>query len=696
MNNSNDHTQAMLYVGDKPNIMALKTAYDQTLNDLGWYMTTCRDSFDYRRNIWAGKAKDLLKHGADAFPWEDASDTEVFLIEEHIDAYVSLFMSSLGRANIRAFPVEMGDVGRAKVVSAFLKWMIRTYIPDFARQMEMGANYLLEKNVMITYVGWQKEARTFLQKLDINQIAEISPPLARLVLSGENDEQLIMLFKQQFHGIKDKRIKKALIQLRKDGVAELPVVRQSINAPKVAALAPDGDVFFPAYTTNPQEAPYCFWRVIMTAQQLWNKVETEGWDEEWVEQVLKGPTASVELGEPRTSSTRSRTVNTSSNELFEVIYCYQRLIDDDDGSQGIYCTVFHPHFTGKVGEPAYAKRELLNGYDDYPFVVTRLSEDNKRLYECNTLPEKMRGAQWQVKVERDSRIDRNSLATCPPRMVPDNFKGSLDWSPKSLIPYRRMGEIHFAPVPQFNPGSVEIERTIIDECRRMMGRDPETDGLANVKQQAFVSKFLNHVQEVIRYAFQCFQRFGPEEVFFRVTGVSDSVKFSRGDPNEKFDITIMFDVLNNDPETVEKQIQQMVTLKQIDTEGRMKMGDVLEFVAYTINPAMADAVLQPAQQAQENVVKKVTDDLAKIYAGIEVGAQPNGAQIALQVVQQYLQQPDVMQRAQQDEAFKARLEKYVEQYQFQMTQMQNAQIGKIGTKPAQMAEMQTQQLNQAQ
>jgi hypothetical protein len=66
------------------------------------------------------------------------------------------------------------------------------------------------------------------------------------------------------------------------------------------------------------------------------------------------------------------------------------------------------------------------------------------------------------------------------------------------------------------------------------------------------------------------------------------------------------------------------------------------------------------------------------------------------VVQQYLQQPDVMQRAQQDEAFKARLEKYVEQYQFQMTQMQNAQIGKIGTKPAQMAEMQTQQLNQAQ
>jgi capsule polysaccharide export protein KpsC/LpsZ len=51
-----------------------------------------------------------------------------------------------------------------------------------------------------------------------------------------------------------------------------------------------------------------------------------------------------------------------------------------------------------------------------------------------------------------------------------------------------------------------------------------------------------------------------------------------------------------------------------------------------------------------------------------------------------------MQRLQQDEAFKSRLEKYLQQYQFQMQQMQNAQIGRIGTAPAQMGEMQTQGL----
>ena len=109
-----------------------------------------------------------------------------------------------------------------------------------------------------------------------------------------------------------------------------------------------------------------------------------------------------------------------------------------------------------------------------------------------------------------------------------------------------------------------------------------------------------------------------------------------------------------------------------------------------IRKALADAVLQPVEEAQQQVVKQVTDDVSKIYAGIEVGARPNGGQIAMQVIQQYVQQPDVMQRLQSDEAFKARLEKYVKQTQFIMQQAENAQIGKVGTKPAAVGGIQTQ------
>jgi hypothetical protein len=94
------------------------------------------------------------------------------------------------------------------------------------------------------------------------------------------------------------------------------------------------------------------------------------------------------------------------------------------------------------------------------------------------------------------------------------------------------------------------------------------------------------------------------------------------------------------------------------------------------------------------MMKSVTDDLAKLYAGIEVPAQANGAQIAMQIIQSYVQQPDVADRAQNDEAFGQRLQKYASQYQFMQQQAQNAEIGKIGTAPAQMGGTQTQGMSQ--
>ena len=115
-------------------------------------------------------------------------------------------------------------------------------------------------------------------------------------------------------------------------------------------------------------------------------------------------------------------------------------------------------------------------------------------------------------------------------------------------------------------------------------------------------------------------------------------------------------------------------------------------MANAIDPVLADSILQPAEVAQQEMLENVTNDLAKIFAGIEVPARPNGAGIAMQIIQNYVQQPDVAQRMQTDEAFRARFEKYVGQYQFMQTQRQNAEIGRIGTNPAQMGGMNTQNM----
>ncbi len=685
---SDSISEALTYVGKEPDIKTLRYAYDETVVELEAYFDLCRTSYDDRRNWWAGKSRDHRKHGADAFPWEGAADMEAHTIDERITRLVSLFMSSLNRSNVRAFPVESTDIPRSKVVSSFLKWMVSSgYIPSFKREMELGANYLLERGILITYVGWHREDRRFLQRLDLNQIAQIAPEVVELIEAGENDDELVALLEATFPGVTKKRAKKALKDLRKTGEAELPIVRRQVDAPEVKTLAPDGDFFFPPYVTDPQRAPYCFWKTYYTAQELENKVITDGWDADFVETMIdKYRGVNIDSIEREQEGRRSTSLTDNAyeaNELIEIVYGYQRLIDPEDGSEGIYCTVFHKEYS-----EGYAKFELLNGYEDYPVVVTKLSEDSKRLYDTQTIPDILRGIQNQVKVERDSRIDRNSLATLPPILHPVG-QAPTDWGPGRMIPYRRKGDLDFAPTPPSPVGSIEIEKTMEAQADRLCGLD-ETSQISQVRKQFLVDKFLQHSAEVLQMCYKCFQRFGPDSVFFRVTGSPDPVVFNKGNPDENYDIIISYDVLNSDPETQEKKLQQMVALTQLDRSGRINIDNLLDAAANSIDPVLADRVLQPTEAAQEQVVRQVTDDLAKIFAGIEMPARPNGAQIALTVIQQYASQPDVAERLQSDEAFAARLEKYAGQYTFQMQQAQNAQIGRVGTEPAQMGDINTQ------
>ena len=688
-------SESLTYLAEEPDIKTLRYAYDQIVTELEAYFDLCRTSYDDRRNYWPGKSRDHRKHGADAFPWEGASDSECHVIDERITRLVSLFMSSLKRANVRAFPVESSDIVRSKLVSGFLKWMVSSgYIPRFYREMELGANYLLERGILISYVGWHREDRRFLQNLSLQQISQISPEVSAAIQSGEEDEALVELLIATFEGTTPKRAKKALKDLRKNGEAELPIVRRQINAPEVKTLAPDGDFFFPPYVTDPQRAPYCFWRTYYTPQELENKVITDGWDEGFVDYVIEHYRGvSIDSIEREQEGRRSISLTDNAyeaEELIEITYGYQRLIDQEDGSEGIYCTVFHRDFDGNQMAQGYAKFELLNGYEDYPVVVTKLSEDSKRLYDTNTIPSVLRGIQNQVKVERDSRIDRNSLATLPPILHPVG-QAPNDWGPGRMIPYRRKGDLDFAPTPAYNQGSLEMEQTQQTQADRLVGLD-ENSNISQIRQQFLVDKFLSHTAEVLRMAFKCFQRFGPDEVFFRVTGTPDPLTFTKGNPDENFDILINFDVQNTDPETVKSKLAQFVQLNQLNANNRLNVDSLLDIAAAEIDPVMADAVLQPVETAQQEVVQGVTDDLSKIYSGIEQPARPAGASIAIQVIQQYSQQPDIAQRLQADPAFAERLQKYAGQYTFQVQQAQNAQIGRVGTAPAQMGDIDTQNL----
>jgi len=690
---TDEQTDEMTFYEASPDIGLLKLTYESTLADLSPFNSDCYNAYNYRRNIWPGKQNDLRKGGSNSTPWEGASDTEANVVAERINTYVSICGHALSRSNIQAMAVSADDVGRASSVSSFVKWMRDSYIPDFKGQMELATNFLFEKSLAVSYVGWQKELRRRLQRFTIEEIDQMAPGLGDMILAGESDDELadmlVGAFAAQGVEVMPKRARQALKHLRSKGEAAMPIAVVAIDRPVVRTLAPDGDVFWPVYVTDIQRSPVIFMREFLTPQELQKKVATDGWDQSWVDYVIsnfRGQDTWRIDGEQGVAGDSGRglftTTAATDDSLVMVVTAYQRLIDSDDKAEGIYCTVFHPSYTGEGSgnEQGFAKFELLDGFDDYPFVVTPLSKEQKRLYEGQNFGMLLRGTQFCVKTERDQRIDRSSLAMGPPIMHPPGRPPS-DWGPFRRVPERRPGEYRFGPIPPPDNGSKEVELTLIQQADRLVGLDYTLPNAA-VRQQFYIDKVLTHAREVLKMARKLCRRFGPPELTFRISGDPNAVAYDNTQDDEDMDVSITFDSQNTDPETVEKKVGAFMQLRMADTVGVIDVSKLLYMAGAMIDPGIADFVFQPVEAAQEKIVKAVTDDLAKLYSGVAVGAQPNGAQIAMQVIQAWLQEADIAERMQSDEAFNKRVMTYIEQYQMQIMQATNAQTGKLGTAPA--------------
>jgi hypothetical protein len=256
-----------------------------------------------------------------------------------------------------------------------------------------------------------------------------------------------------------------------------------------------------------------------------------------------------------------------------------------------------------------------------------------------------------------------------------------DWGPFRKVPERRPGEYRFGPIPPPDTGSNEVELTMIQQADRLVGLDYNLPN-APVRQQFYIDKVLTHAKEVLKMARKLCRRFGPPQLTFRISGDPNAVAYDNTADDEDMDVSITFDSQNTNPETVEKKVAAFMQLRLADTVGVMDVSKLLYMAGSMIDPGISDFVFQPVEAAQEKVTKAVMDDLAKLYSGVAVGAQPNGAQIAMQVVNAWAQEPDIQKRLGEDEAFSARVQTYVGQYEMQMMQATNAETGKLGTAPA--------------
>lgn len=677
----------LLYVSKEPDIGYLQETYRRTQSDLGEWIDRRQRDYDTRNCLWSGKSDDFKKHSdlsstGEVFPFDGASDQEVREVDETINCMVSMSLNAVRRAHIVATPIESDDMERANVISLFIRWLINTKMDEFYDQVELGLNHLYEKGMMVHYVYWDSQDIKQQQSIRMDEIAMAIPQIAEVIQNGSMDEEMSTMLKEQFKVSKAKA-KGMLRELRKDGETTVPVTRRVINQPKIKALAPDEDVFWPSYTIDPQESPYMFHVINMTPEQLRAKINTEGWSEEFVEQAIE-LSQRGESDTPINNLRLQEEVIRDDDDTIRIIYCYQRLLDEDD-IPGIYCTILHD----RVPE-LYAKHQLLDyGHGKYPFVVTTFEKTSKRLYHSRSVAEIGEGPQNVLKIEEDASIDRQSLATMPPLEHPLG-RAPTKWGPGVRIPYRTPGEYRFADTPRYDGGSMEVRRYIKERFDRYIGRnsagvDPVE---AQMKQQRNIDKVFQHLRYVIDQVYTLYQQYGPDAEFFRVTGMQDMQKFSKGRPGERFDFYMQFDVATQDPQQMLDRVKMVAELGgMLDRNGTLDTERLLQLAIGQVLPGASEKILLPKETASQKAVEEERSTISELVAGVPPNVRERDAhELKLQIFQQWLQQPDIQEKAQQDQALQERIQNYMQQRQMQIQQKQNAQIGRLGAAPTQFGQ----------
>lgn len=708
--NQDKDESEIYYQEDEFDYNQFKETFDSDVDSLADFIKRCSDSADIRHCQWEGKTSDLKKSSETAFPFQDSSDTEVHLAEYHISSQNAINEIALRRSMINAYPRNMDDVGRAGDVASMLKWLRDAGVPDFYPQMEKAGNYSQEKSLRVAYCDYKSPTKRKYEKLfDLDEIQKSfedqgSDYVELLVDEDRVDEALEAFNSIPGWEINENRVKRALRELRKTGLAKIPVTIEDQGRPILQVLAPDEEFFAPSYTTNFCDAPRAHIRKPMTAQEILTRVSAEGWDKDWADWAIENERGT--LNAFRTSSSIPNPRQPSSidedRDLIDVVFTFERLIDPDDLAEGIYCTVWSPEFGDSDGQvPAFAKRTLLSGLRQLPFVVQSRSYDARTLYSAPTVPELLKASQKNQKVLRDANMDNSAYEVSPSLLAPPTWDHGRP-GPGGVYA-TRTGQSPSYLQRNTNFGAVfNLEKEIVSEADRLIGHSPE-DPVSLKMQEAEVLRHLSFAQDVLKLLYEMYKLKGPEELFFRVAGRPEPIQFVKNSEETEMDVTISFNTMYDDPEKIEKMSRTIIQAAQLDTSGRVNNEAVVDFLLTMADPQAAELLLLPAEQGTAKITNETFSDISQMGTGIARSPAPNAAELRMQVVANYEQEQMEIQASGQVQSvlfsnpqFMFLLGEYKKQLQMALDQKKNGtEFGIYGTEAASVGDISTQGLESA-
>lgn len=675
---------------------------------------------DIRYARWQGQTDDGKKHseyrsnGEPAWPFEGASDVRCRLADSVCNEISALLLSAFNRADIRGNATEFNDLPMAQATTTLLKWVKENKLAsDLAREAELGAQYATQYGWTVFFTGWEQRVSTRKQFIKFDEMLanaqQLDPasPLAalpELVANPEAEDQAAELF-MGLLPIDKVEAKELVRDLRKEGIGDYEQQYVSKNLPMVLALKPYDEIALPPETVDLQSARVIFRRCWHTEVELREKVITDDWDEDWVENVVKagGWQMSANMSDYETASTLVAYKSIDRKNLIEVVYAYYRTIDE--GKPAIYYSVFCPSTAATARDAAkFAKHELLDyAHGDYPFVEFRLERTKRAVTDSRGVPELVTTDQDEMKAQHDSLRDRTAFETLPPIKVVKRIGQPTKIGPGVPLPVTRPDDYTFMDPPSRAPQTAFslLERIETNVASYFGLNHPNVPPVkSQMLQQVRVNAWLGCWQQVFKQMLAlCLQYMSPEEIE-RVTGVPLAQNLT--DVAGSFDVSVRFDVRELDTNYVAEKlasIQKFVV--PLDAGGVIDRNKLVTMFLNAIVPESAADLVLDQGQASEQMYRQVQSDIGLMMLGSEALYTENdpAAKAKMQMVQDVMSKnPKAQAALQQDQLFQALFENYTKNLQMSIMQSQNASIGRMGVAPIapQLQEAQQMQLEQGQ
>jgi hypothetical protein len=687
----------------EPDVAELQAELSSILEDASRNLRRRDDFDDVRFCRWAGQSDDGRKHeeflGRKPIPWEGASDTHNRLADRIVNEHVHMSMEAFFRANMNVTGLEVSDTKKASYWRDCLSYfMEQKMLPELRREVEILAQELYAGSPAIAILGvyWQQETimrmkRFSLQDLmmmvqqmggDESALQEVSA----VMVDPDMEEQALAIMRNVFVGVKDKVLKKGLKEFRETGQTKLPAPSEHENRPRFVAHRLYDDIFIDANCTELDRARCVMRREWFTETELRDKINTEGFNEDFVEEVIAKTEAvsgvpqydqrsPIRIGELLVG----QGVEGDYNDLYEIFYAYRKVYDEDTNVPAIYCTAFSSHVTD-----SYGKHEILDyGHNQMPFVLFTRERLSRSIFDSRGIPEIAATNQYESKLHRDLLNDAATISVIPPLLV-NARRGGLNTTiaPASQMTITRPDDIGWLQPPPLSQGSMAAEDVAVSEVEKYFG-NPEKPEQKQLYQQCMVNRWLDSWKEALSQALCLCQQYLAPEFVARLTGGSiEDIAVQQDDIAGRYDLSLRFNVDTLNPEFMEHKIDAVMKLTQFDVTGALDRNKLLEIIAESIDPMLAKQVVMDKATAAQKEIEDEQNAWIKIINEIEpIPKEGVNFQLRQQTAQQIVQSSQELQKKMQEKPLVKQLSENRMQYlQFGIQQMENAQIGRVGVK----------------